>query len=516
MCLHIAGYNILSRVCLIKLLVILTLLFKNTVTFAQKNYDITAYGASISQRNNAANIQKAVDAASADGGGKVIIPAGSFVTGPIHLKSNVELHLSDRAVLLGSSSRADFAENNMAVISAQGQHHIAITGKGLIDGQAHLLIADLLKLLREGKIKDEQWQSKRPIEENRPNLIFFKNCKDIKVSGISLKDAASWVQNYKECDGVIIDSMTVNSTAYWNNDGIDIVDSKNVKITNSFFNAADDAICLKSEIIDGFCENVLVENCTLRSSANGFKLGTGSLGGFKNIAVKNIAVYDTYRSAIALEAVDGGFIDDVNISGVRAKNTGNALFVRLGHRNTNGRYSIVKDIVIDDVKVQVPSGKPDIGYPFEGPLPKVPPHNLLPVAITGLPGHPVQNIKLRNIEVTYAGGGNKTKAFISTDSLATVNENASGYPEFTMFGELPAWGLYARHAEGLALSNVKLNIEKADYRPALIFDDIKSLKLDKVLIPQNNKLPAIIYKDVSKLVTSSSTTPDHKNAITIP
>jgi len=483
--------------------------------FAQNRYNIIDYGASISQINNAASIQKAIDAASANGGGMVVIPAGNFVSGPVNLKSNVELHLSEHSVLLGSARRADFTESNMAVISAYSQHNIAITGKGTIDGQAHLLIADLLQMLREGKIKDELWQTKRPTEDNRPNLIFFKSCKNIKVKGIRLKDAASWVQNYKECDGLVVDSMTVNSTAYWNNDGIDIVDSKNVKISNSFFNAADDAICLKSEIADGYCENILVENCMLRSSANGFKLGTGSIGGFKHIEVKNITVYDTYRSAIALEAVDGGFLEDVDIHGVRAKNTGNALFIRLGHRNKDGRYSKVKNIVVDDVMVEVPLGKPDVGYPFEGPLPKVPPHNLLPVSITGLPGHPIQNVKLQNVEVTYGGGGTKAKAYVSADSLATITENASGYPEFTMFGELPAWGIYARHIEGLDLSNIKLIIQKSDYRPALVFDDIKGLKLNKVMIPKDNKLPVIVCKEVSKLSTTDVTLPNHKKAMII-
>ncbi len=482
---------------------------------AQKRYNIADYGAAASKANNAASIQQAIDAAAANGGGIVVVPEGNFVTGPLSLKSNVELHLATRAVLMGSAHRDDFAENHMAVVSAYGQRHVAITGKGVINGQAHLLIADLLKLLREGKIKDEQWLTKRPTEKNRPNLIFFKNCKDVKVIGISLKDAASWVQNYKECDGVVIDSMTVNSTAYWNNDGIDIVDSKNVKITNSFFNAADDAICLKSEIADGYCENVVVENCTLRSSANGFKLGTGSVGGFKNIKVRNITVYDTYRSAIALEAVDGGFLENIDIRNVRAKNTGNAFFIRLGHRNADGRYSSIKDVMIDDVKVQVPAGKPDIGYPLEGPLPKVPPHNVMPASIAGLPGHLVQNVKLQNIEITYAGGASKEKAYVSIDSLNSVPENAAGYPEFNMFGELPAWGLYIRHAQGIQLKRFIIKFGQSDFRPAMIFDDVTGLALNEVSIPADSPQPALVYKGVSKLSTAGLITPTGANAVNV-
>jgi polygalacturonase len=489
------------------------LMCAHLAVYAQKVYDITHYGARITLPNNAPFIQKAIDVASANSGGRVIVPAGNFVTGPIKLKSNVDLHLAEYAVLLGSAHRLDFAENSMAVVSAQGQHNIAVTGKGTIDGQAHLLMADVFKQLRDGKIQDEQWLTKRPTEKNRPNLIFFQNCKDVKVAGIALKDAASWIQNYKECDGVIIDSITVNSTAYWNNDGIDIVDSKNVKITNSFFNASDDAICLKSEIADGYCENVVVENCILRSSANGFKLGTGSVGGFRNISVKNITVYDTYRSAVALEAVDGGFLENIDIRYVRAKNTGSAFFIRLGHRNTDNRYSSIKDVLIDDIKVQIPARKPDMGYPLEGPLPKVPPHNVMPASITGLPGHLVQNVKLQNIEITYAGGASKEKAYVSIDSLNSINENAAGYPEFNMFGELPAWGLYVRHAQGIQLSNFIIKIDKLDFRPAMVFDDVAGLALKTVSIPADSQLPAVVYKGVSKLSTSAIAMPKGANAV---
>lgn len=470
---------------------------------AKKNYPITAYGASIAAANNVVAIQKAIDAAAKAGGGRVVVPAGVFVTGPLMLKSNVELHLNANAILRGSAKRMDFDEGRMAVIIARNQHNVAVTGPGTIDGQAHALMLNVFQLLREGKVQDDQWLIKRPTEQNRPNLLYFLNCKKVKVTGITLKDAANWVQNYKECEDVTVDHITVQSTAYWNNDGIDIVDSKNVKITNSFFNASDDAICLKSEIPNGSCENVWVENCTLRSSASGFKLGTGSLGGFRNITVKNLTVFDTYRSAIALETVDGAYLEDINISHVRATNTGNAIFIRLGHRNKDGRYSAVKNVLIDDVKAEIPAGKPDLGYPLEGPLPKVPPHNLVPASIVGLPGHAVQNVRLQNIEISYGGGASKEKAFVSLDSLTAVTENEAGYPEFTMFGELPAWGLYCRHAEGITLNNFKITLIDKDFRPAMVFDDVKGLNLDKVELPATLKMSGIIYRSVTQVQSAN-------------
>lgn len=473
-------------------------------TFAQQDYNILKYGARPGfDTENTKSIQKAIDAAAVKGRGRVIVPAGNFVTGPLVLKSGVELHLQKNAVLLGSAKRMSYPVGKMSVISAVGQHDISITGKGSIDGQGRDLVENALLLLREGKIQDEQWLMKRPTEKNRPNLVYLIDCKQVKVTGITLKNAACWVQNYTGCDGVVIDSMTVHSNAYWNNDGLDIVDSRNVTVTNSYFNAADDAICLKSEHVTGRCENIRVENCVLRSSASGFKLGTGSVGGFKNITVKNLTVFDTYRSAIALETVDGAFIENVAIHQVVAKNTGNAIFIRLGHRNKDERYSTLSNVLIDDVRVEVPAGKPDIGYPMEGPPPKVAPHNLVPASIVGLPGHPVQNVTIQNVEIIYGGGAKKEIAYVPLDALSSVTENAAGYPEFTMFAELPSWGFYIRHAEGIKLNNVKLSYLENDFRPALVADDVKGLSLDKVSIKATVNPAVIVLKEVINPVMSN-------------
>lgn len=482
--------------------------------YAQKDFNILKYGAvSGLTRNNTVAIQKAIDAA-AQKGGRVVVPPGNYVTGPLLLKSNVELHLQKDAVLAGSEKRMDYSEGKMSVITCLNQKNVSVTGRGVIDGHGREVVENALMLLNEGKLEDDpEWLVKRPTERNRPSVLFFKQCTNVKVTGIIIKNAASWVQNYKECTGVLIDSITVQSTAYWNNDGIDIVDSKKVRISNSYFNAADDAICLKSEITDGFCEDVVVENCVARSSANGFKIGTGSLGGFRNITVKNLTVFDTYRSAVALETVDGAFLENVHVSDVKARNTGNAIFIRLGHRNKDNRYSTLQQVLIENVQAEIPLRKPDMGYPVEGPLPKVPPHNLLPASITGLPGHAVKEVELRNIHITYAGGASRQKAEVKPDSLSNIPENPAGYPEFTMFGELPAWGFYVRHAEGIVMKNCTVTLKETDFRPALVFDDVKKLTLEKVSVPASATLPAIIYRQVQGLTQSQLTLPNSNNAI---
>jgi parallel beta-helix repeat protein len=414
---------------------------------------------------------------------------------------------------------------------ADGQRNISITGKGLIDGQCDLLINDIYIKLRSGELYDDEWKEfnpwhqRRPSEKNRPRMIQFTDCDRIMVKNIRLQNSTAWVQDYKNCSNIIIDSIHVFSNTFWNNDGIDLTDCKNARITNCLINAADDGICLKSSDRNSRCENIYIANCKVRSSASAVKFGTASWGGFKKITVRNIEVYDTYRSAIAIETVDGGLLEDIDVRNITAVNTGNAIFIRLGHRNKDSVYSRLRNVYIANVKVKVPNEKPDRGYPMEGPELRYPPkykvdtsvkyesvspwnnsgvdssavpypHNVFPSSITGIPGHYVENVTLENIEIIYEGGASKTVNHFPVDSLQNVTEATSSYPEFSMFGELPAWGFYVRHVKGLTMRNSKLTSIKPDFRVACVFDDVEKLKLDGFTVTANQNPPVIILNSV--------------------
>jgi len=512
-------------------LLLLLLQTVSTLNYCQeKQFLITSYGAKPDGiTNNATAIQNAIDDATKTGGGKVVVPKGKFLSGVIHLRSNVELNVSKDAVLLARTNRSDYGPSlkASAFIVAENERNISITGSGLIDGQCDLLINDIYNKLKSGELYDDEWKEynpwhqRRPSEKNRPRIIEFKNCNSVTVKNIHLQNSAAWVQNYKNCTNVSIDSVHVLSNTFWNNDGIDLVDCKNVKVTNCIINAADDGICLKSEDRENHCENILVSNCRVRSSANAIKLGTASKGGFKRIVIRNIEVYDTYRSAIAIETVDGGVLEDIDVRNIHAVNTGNALFIRLGHRNTDNVYSQLRNVYIANLNVQVPKGKPDKGYPMEGPELRYPPshssdtsnisslahagvdttarlypHNVFPSSITGIPGHYVDNVKLENIEITYEGGASKTVNYFPLDSLHSIPEAEASYPEFSMFGELPAWALYVRHVKGLSLKNVQLKFVNEDFRAACIFNDVEGLNLSNLSIPVYKELPIIVESRV--------------------
>jgi polygalacturonase len=471
-----------------------------------KTINIIDLGAKSSNTTeNTAIIQKAIDDVSKGGGGQVIIPPGRFVTGVLTLKSNVNLHLEKYAVLAGSTRRADYGPSSeaSALLVADNATNISITGDGMIDGQGEALLKDIYVMLHAGTLQDKEWQTEnpwhqvRPEEENRPKIINFNNCDKVTIKGITLRNALCWVQRYNKCSNILMDSIEVESNVFWNNDGVDFVDCKDVKLTNSFFNCDDDGICLKSSDRNSRCENIYVANCVVRSSANAVKLGTASWGGFKNITIKDIKVFDTFRSAIAIEAVDGGILENIDVRNIKATNTGNAILVRLGHRNKDSVVSQLRNVYIGNMEVEVPKTKPDIGYNMEGPAKKYP-HNVFPSSVTGIPGHPVQNVVIENVNIVYQGGADRKVACFGLDSLAKVPENLDGYPEFSMFGELPAWGFYVRHTEGLQLKNVTVSYKDEDFRPAMVFDDVNGLSLNNVNIPTAKEMPVIVLRKVKK------------------
>ncbi len=469
-------------------------------TLRKEGYVVTEFGAVGDGKTlNTEAIQKAIDQANKNGGGKVIIPEGEFLSGSIILKSNVELHLEEGAVLLGTTDPHAYItlKRWKAFVMADGQTNIAITGKGTIDGQGREVALNVDSLYYIGELGPKHYnlRRKRPNEYVRPQNIEIVSCKNVLVNGITVKDAASWVQTYEHCENVVIDGIKVDSDAYWNNDGMDIDNCKNVRITNCFVNSADDGICLKSGSSEGWNDSIYIANCTVRSSASAIKFGTASAGGFKNVKIENIKVYDTFRSAIALESVDGGILENVEVDGVEAVNTGNAIFIRLGHRNSEGEVGELRNVSIKNVHVQVPFGRPDKDYDLRGPdLPFF--HNPFPSSITGIPGHYVENVKLENITIIHPGRGNNGLAIIPLGRLHDVPEKESSYPEFSMFGELPAWGFYVRHVKGISMKNVTVKAVSADYRPAFVLDDVQQVTLSSIQIEEKGNKKQVILKDV--------------------
>lgn len=411
-------------------------------------HNVRDYGAAGDGRTlDTRAIQAAVDACGA-AGGVVWFPPGRYLSGTILLRSNVTIELDAGAVLLGSKKLEDYlkcipalrsyTDNYVerSLIYGENLERVALRGQGVIDGQGAAF--------------------KGPYKV-RPYLIRLVSCREVTVRDLVLRDSPMWVQHYLACDDLIMDGLKVFSRCNANNDGIDIDGCQRVVIANCNISSGDDAIVLKSTL-NRPCRDVVIANCVLSSLCNAFKLGTESNGGFENIVLTNCVMHDTRLAGIALELVDGGVLDRVNVSNVVMRQVNCPIFIRLGNRARPFNDAAPKPTMgslrnLSIAHVQA-DGADKIGC-----------------SITGLPGHPVENVVLDDIRLGFAGGGT------AADAKREVPEHAEKYPEYSMFGALPAYGLYCRHAKGVRLSNVTLTSAQPDARPPLVAEDLEGLDI---------------------------------------
>ena len=318
-----------------KSLFILLALF-SSLQISAKDYLASMFGIKSNGATlNTTAIQRAIDFIHEEGGGRLVFNVGRYLTGTIHLKSNVTIVLNEGAILLGSTNPYDYNIMERPVFSsfihADGQENIGIIGKGVIDSQGRELAYNVIDQIHKGLLKDDL-KLDRPAQR-RPLGIYINKCKNVTIKGITIKNTSDWVQFYDHCEYLTIDGITVDSKEFWNNDGLDVGDCKHVRITNCFVDATDDGICLKSHDPNAICEDIEIRNCVVRSSASGIKFGTMSLGGYKDIRIINNKVYDTFRSAFTIATPDGGLVENVLVDSLYAYNTGNAIYLRICQRN---------------------------------------------------------------------------------------------------------------------------------------------------------------------------------------
>lgn len=449
-------------------------------------FDVTAYGALPGgEMLNTDAIQRAIDACSGAGGGQVYVPPGVYLTGTVYLKDNVILYLEAGATLLGSPRIEDYRPRNVVV--AQGVHTVGIAGSGTIDGQGHAFweprdprTSPFTRRKLFSWVPHHAYQHK---EQASGRLVRIEDCTDVHVHDVVLRNAESWTLYILGCDDVHVHGVRIlNPLIGPNTDGIDVDASSNVTISDCTIYTADDAICLKNEV-EGYtgrvCRNITVTNCILTTVCNAFKIGTGSRGGFENIVLSNsvmaagrptdalardaVATIDPahYGNAlgplggVAIETVDGGDLRGVSVSNLVMHGVRAPIFVRRANRaslhDPSAVPGVLRDVHIDNV----------IAYGASTSS-----------SVTGLPGYPVEDVSFSNVHIEVEGGG--------TPELAAreVPEEPTTYPESSMWGRLPAHGLYCRHVNGLSMRDVRISTRHPDARPLLICDDVSDLRVD--------------------------------------
>jgi len=443
-------------------------------------------------------IQTAIDAAARVGDGAVLLPPGRYLSGTLHLRSNVTFRLTSGATLIASRDDADFdpyehlpagsftrALPTWVLASApraplpprQGSGPALTTIDDPATAYAHysLIVGDNVNNVRiEGDGVIDGNRTRR----GGPKLIALKNCRHITIRGITLRNAPNYNISLIGTEYADLENLTiVNGYA----DGIDPDNSHFVRIANCYIDSWDDAICAKASLGLGRrlgTENLVVKNCVLRTSNNGFKFGTESEGNLRNVSFSNSVILRRARgrapiTGIAIESVDGGTVSGVSVANIVMRAVRTPIFLRLGNRGrgmTVPRPGRISDVVISNVTAL---------------------YAAKPSSIDGLLGSPICQIKIANVDVQETGGHGFTGL--------EVPELPEAYPQGEMFGVLPAYSLYARHVDGLTVSNWRARWEHLDSRPAAVFDDVRDLRVARFdSRSPNGPQPLILLRSVER------------------
>lgn len=434
-----------------------------SVSLYAKDVDITNYGAiADSTTLNSAAIQRAIDDCFNSGGGKVIIPAGQFLSGTIELKDNVTLHLMKGAVLLGSLDLKDYRnldpfteglgiDVGWAFLVAVDAKNVGIEGEGRIDGQGSALKAR--HILTDTRPESKRWGS-------RPFLLRIVRCNGVKVKDVTLNYSGAWTSHYSQSRNIQIENVKIVSVGIAHNDGIGIDGCQDVVIRNCDVTSGDDALVFKTTSSTMGCKNIVVSGLRLKSNQAGIKMGTESMAPFENIKISDCYIYDTKNGGIKLLTVDGAHLRNIEITDIKMDNVRTPMLFRLG-----SRLSVFRK----DKETQQPTGTFDhvlvknVQANASANAQLKPPSGIL---ITGVPGHYINDLTLENIQINLAGGG------VAADARHEVPEAIDKYPEVSTFGPLiPAYGLWARHVNGLKIKDVTFKLDNADLRPAFIIED---------------------------------------------
>ena len=435
--------------------------------------------------------QSAIDAAAAAGGGVVTVPKGRHLVGQLELRSNVELHFDEGAVLEGAYGigfyrplTLPFSEGVwMAVVSAVGATNVAVTGKGVIDGRGGLWPQPRYRVPNN--------------EGHRPRGLLFADCRNVLLEDFTFRDAACWGIVFKRCETVVARRVTIDNHANANNDGFDI-EAWDVLIEDCDVDSGDDAYCFKSNDPGFRVGNITVRNCIGRSQSNCYKLGTATHGVVKGLRIENcratLARRDFistnprrtpgrpffYReqyaadypngvgkTALAIQNVDGGDISDIVVDGFTFDGYLVPFCIRGGRRQhrscdipPNNLYRF-HDISISHVHGKALTSNPSW--------------------IVGVDGCRVKNVSFRDVEIECVGEGDDAR------EISEPGEGQATYPpmaEMFVNRRLPAYGLYIDKADGVTLENVRfpLRAGTVDARPAT-YDSRTDAKIKGLIEP---------------------------------
>ncbi len=507
------------------LLLLIIFFITTTITsIRSETYNVKDFGAVGDGKTiNTTAIQNTINKCRDEGGGVVLMPTGTFISGTIQLFSNINLHLESGAILKGSDNVSDYYLNNIRVglIYTENSHNVFITGNGDIDGngdvfmdQNHSKVFDSVST-QYTRQKNHFREVKQGLGDgplvplDRPfQMIIFSNCKNITVSGVLISNSPFWTLHFADCDGVIVSGIKLwNNLMIPNNDGIDVTSCSNVLISDCDIRTGDDAFAItgyshhydlpgyKNLIHDS--ENITVTNCYLVSRSSAIRIGGWDQNNMRNYTFSNIVIANSNRG-INLCVRDRGSIEDMTFSNIIIKT----------HLHTGDWWGNGEPIHISDIKGQDTAGLGEINnIKFNHIIAE----GESGVLIYGTPESTIKNIsfeditfKLNESPLNPTCGGNFDLRPAIDPKLSMFSHNISAF--------------YAEYVKNIKLDNFEIkwgSVRESYFTNGIEFSHFKNVTINNYTgdpAPSNNNAAAISLENGSKyLILNSFTSNSNSN-----
>ena len=405
-------------------------------------------------------IQEALDAAGKAGGGTVKLTQGDFVSGTLEMRSGVCLWVDRDARLLASTDLGDYPEHHarrltvqdtsmgmhQSLIFAEGCRDICLRGGGVLDGR--------------GSPQNFPGEETAQGTPGRPFLMRFIDCVGVEVRDVTLRNAACWMQNYLNCENLILEDLRVENHANYNNDGMDIDGCRNVRIRRCHVTSGDDALCFKGAG-QAVTDRVLAEDCVFLSACNAVKIGTDTQGDFRNILVRRCRIggletdpsglkHPGADSAVSLEMMDGGCVEKVLLTDLEVTGAFSPVFMRLDDRG----------------RVKPGEKAPGPGTLRYAALTHWRGRDCGPRGsyLLGMEGRPLEDLLLWDIHLRQKAS---VKPLTAPEEIGDMH---LVYPDAHMIdpADAPAYALWARHVRTLTVKDLMVTPEGEEKRPEFL------------------------------------------------
>ena len=472
-------------------------------------YNIRKYGAKgDGAALDTAALQAAVDACNRDGGGTVLVPAGTFQIGTVELKSNVTLHIAAAGKLLGTADGKQYHsvdaipltgdstlnDGNWALLFAVNATNVTIEGAGTIDGQG----AKFHSTVRGTPPPSGLGGNRRPY-----HLLFYR-CDRLTVRDIALVDCAYHSIRVIQSKHVHMNGLYIHNRVNGNNDGFHFISAEYVTVDNCTILSQDDACAMF-----GSCKFITVTNSVFSTRWSVFRFGGGVA---ENISISNCVLYDVFGCPIKFQGNEGSRFENISFANLVLQQVTGPIHISLGPRTRQNQGvdeglqpavpretrppAVARNISFSNIHGTVTTNPPQLPEttltsdprPGEG-------HSCITLNCIG--DATMENISFDDIHLTFGGGGT------AEDAARRDLPQIAG--EYFMLGPMPAYGFYARNSHGLTLQNVRLQVSTPEMRPAVIFDNVEDVAVNGLSVQANPAAESVLRCINSKqiLLTAS-------------